>query len=95
MIKSGIQYHINRQLQCNAKLYQPIVASTTGCALAHFTTLKSGILVEFSTLLWESDNVVTLYQANTMLHRHAAAPHCAAMPGLYMSGKLQAASCEL
>ena len=84
MIKSSIQYHVNRQLQCNLKLILPQVDSTASCALYHFTVVKSGILVEFSALPWQSGNVAARRCGST-----APGSAWAGAPG-YMRG--QAAS---
>lgn len=66
MIKHGIQNYVNHRLQSNVKLILPMVDSTTSCTLSHFTTLKSGILVDFSALPGESGNVVTLYHSKVL-----------------------------
>ena len=98
MIKSSIQYHVNRQLQCNLKLILPQVDSTASCALYHFTVVKSGILVGFSTLPWQSGNVAALHRGNVVLRRYGSTAldaHGTGAPGYIRAGELQAGSCKL
>ena len=116
--KHSFKNYFNRELHSNLNLNLPIVASTYSCKVKesqtspryHFTALKSSALIGFSTLPYESANVVALYRANVVAwQRSNVAPrhrskapyrtNHALTPEPIRAGKLEAgswnASCKL